>query len=101
MPVRRQTVSRKSCMWPLGLGVERAEGLVEQQHVGLGGQRPGDGHPLAHAARELAGSASAKSARPMMPSSSCTRAGALGLGPPGHLEPERDVLATVFHGYSE
>ena len=39
----------------LGLGVERAERLVEQQHVGLGGEGPGDGHPLAHAARQLAG----------------------------------------------
>ena len=42
-------------MVPLGLGVERAERLVEQQHVGLGGERPGDGHALAHAAGQLAG----------------------------------------------
>ena len=37
------------------LGVEGAEGLVEQQHPGLDGQRPGQGHALALAARELGG----------------------------------------------
>ena len=35
------------------LGVERAERLVEQQHLGLVGQRPGQRHPLLLAAREL------------------------------------------------
>ena len=35
--------------------VERAERLVEQQHLRLDHQRPGDGDPLAHAARELRG----------------------------------------------
>ena len=38
-----------------GHGVQRAEGLVHEQHVGLLGQRPGQGDPLAHAARELVG----------------------------------------------
>ena len=35
------------------LGVEGAEGLVEQQHLGPRRQRPRQGHPLALAAREL------------------------------------------------
>ena len=35
------------------LGVEGAEGLVEQQHLGLDGQGAGQGHALALAAREL------------------------------------------------
>ena len=33
--------------------VEGAERLVEQQHVGIGDERPGDRHALAHPAREL------------------------------------------------
>ena len=33
--------------------VERAEGLVEQQHPRLGDERAGDRHALAHAARQL------------------------------------------------
>ena len=37
------------------LGVERAEGLVEQQHLRLDGERPGERHALALAARELGG----------------------------------------------
>ena len=35
------------------LRVEGAEGLVQQQHLGLVRQRPGDGHPLLLAARQL------------------------------------------------
>ena len=34
-------------------GVERAERLVEQQHLRLDGERPGERHPLALAAGEL------------------------------------------------
>ena len=34
--------------------VERAEGLVQQEHLGLHGQRLGERHALALAARELA-----------------------------------------------
>ena len=36
-----------------GLGVHRREGLVHQDHPGVGGQRPGDGHALLHAAGQL------------------------------------------------
>ena len=42
------------------LGVEGAEGLVEQQHLGLDGQGAGQGHALALAARELRGVALAQ-----------------------------------------
>ncbi len=38
-----------------GHGVERAEGLVHQQDVGLLGERPGQRDPLAHAAGQLVG----------------------------------------------
>ena len=38
-----------------GHGVEGAERLVHEQHVGLLGQRPGQGHPLAHATGQLVG----------------------------------------------
>src|SRR6185295_2309418 len=35
-----------------GLGVERAERLIHQQDLGIGGERPGDRDALLHAARE-------------------------------------------------
>ena len=44
--------SIRSAIWTRD--VEAGEGLVEQQHVGVGGQRPGDGDPLGLAAGELA-----------------------------------------------
>ena len=45
--------------------VERAEGLVQEQNLGLDGKRPGDRDPLPHAARQLTGLAiqSARRAR--------------------------------------
>ena len=36
-----------------GLAVERPEGLVHQQDLGIVGERPGDGDALHHAAGEL------------------------------------------------
>ena len=38
----------------LGGGVDRGGRLVEHQHRGVGGERPGEGHPLALAARQPA-----------------------------------------------
>jgi hypothetical protein len=35
----------------LALGVQRGQGLVHQQQARAGGQRPGNGHALALAAR--------------------------------------------------
>src|SRR6266446_3325109 len=37
-----------------GLGIEGTEGLVHQEHRGMVGERPRDGHALLHPARELA-----------------------------------------------
>ena len=59
--VTNSTVSVRSRADPLqlvvqqvaGHRVERAERLVHQQHVGVLGQRPGQRHPLAHAAGQL------------------------------------------------
>ena len=53
---------------PLGDIVEGAEGLVEHEDAGAIGEDRGDGHPLQHAARELA------------------RPGALDMTEPHHLE---------------
>ena len=38
-----------------GQRVERAERLVQEENLRLGRERAGDRHPLAHAARQLAG----------------------------------------------
>ena len=38
---------------PPGLGVERREGLVHEEHGGIHGESPSDADPLAHAPREL------------------------------------------------
>ena len=46
------------------LGVEGAERLVEEQHPGPQHQRPGQGHPLLLAARELAGTAPGQAGEP-------------------------------------
>ena len=63
--------------------VERAEGLVHQQQVGVEGQRAGDRGALLHAARELPGKLAARS-RSRLTSSSvrATRASPLGLAKP-------------------
>jgi hypothetical protein len=41
-----------------GEGVERAEGLVEEEDAGPGGEGSGEGDPLSHATRELGGKGS-------------------------------------------
>jgi hypothetical protein len=38
---------------PPGECIEGSEGFIKQQQLGLDGQSPGDGNPLAHAAGEL------------------------------------------------
>ena len=40
---------------PAELGVNGAEGLIQEQHLGLGDNGPGQGHPLLLAAGKLAG----------------------------------------------
>ena len=46
------------------LGVERAEGLIEQEDLRPDGERPGEGHPLPLAAGELRGLATAEAVEP-------------------------------------
>ena len=59
--------------------VERRQRLVEQQHFGLHGERPGDGDALAHAAGELGRPAVGGMARaPPSRHSASTMPGALG-----------------------
>ena len=78
--------------------IERAEGFVHEQDVGVGRQCAGQPYPLLHAAAELAGIAPLVAAEPDE-----------GQGPLGgriatldvhafHLEPERDVGADVLVG---
>ena len=77
-----------------GQGVERAERLVEQQDLGLEGQRPGERHPLARPARQLGRPGGrrppdrgrpARSARPAAPRRRS-------VGQPGELERIGDVV---------
>ena len=77
--------------------VERAERLVEQQHLGLDGERAGERHALALAARELRrGSDRRKPSRWTSSSSSFDAGVDLGLRTLADLEAEGDVLA---HGH--
>ena len=54
--------------------IQRPEGLVEQQHAGLDGQRPRQRHPLPLAAGELRREAVAQPLELHRPSSRSTRA---------------------------
>ena len=79
---------------PAQLEVERAERLVEQQHLGLVDQRPGQRDPLLLAAgelRRLLAGLRAR-ARPARASRSTCASTSVRLAP---LEPERDVLEDV------
>ena len=60
-------------------GVERAERLVHQQHLGVLGQRPGQRGALAHAARQLVRAACPRS-RSGAPTASSSRARRLAVG---------------------
>ncbi len=57
------------------LGIECAERLVEQQHLRIDRQRPGQRHPLSLPTGELIGVAALKSARP----TTCSRLSTLAL----------------------
>ena len=78
------------------LGVERAEGLVEEQHLRLHGERPGQGHALALAAGELGGEAAGEAVELDQLQQLVDPVGDLGLLPLADLEPEGDV---VEHGH--
>ena len=55
VPVRRQILHELGVHPLAGHLVERPERLVHQQQLRVEGQRPGDRHPLLHAARQLPG----------------------------------------------
>jgi hypothetical protein len=51
----RQEIKQLLLKQPAGLLVDRREGLVHEQHVGVHAKRSGQSDPLAHAARQLVG----------------------------------------------
>ena len=73
-----------------GHGVERTEGLVHEQHVGVLGEGPGQGHPLAHAARQLVGTLGAEVRRGAR-CAAARRPGSRALGPVHAAEPQRQL----------
>ncbi len=82
-PARRAAPSRPH--------VERGERLVEQQQARVGGQRPGDRHPLRLAAGQLARAAAASAPTPSRSSQSCARSRAVPPGDAAAARAERDV----------
>ena len=79
---------------PGGFGVQGAGGLVAQQHLGIGGQSPGDGNALLLTAGELRGIGLGLVRQPHQ----LQQLPGLGLGllpaHPGQLHGEADVLQT-------
>ena len=73
--------------------VERAERLVEEEHLRLGRERAGEAHPLALTARELRGIAVAEALELDEVQQLLDPLANLRPRPPPHLEPERDVVA--------
>jgi len=75
------------------LEVQRPQRLVEQQHLGLVDQGPGQRHPLLLAAGELVGSAFLHPGQPHHPGGLGHPPAELGALDPAHPQPELDVLA--------
>ena len=73
------------------LAVERAERLVHQQDLGVVGERAGERHALAHAARELLGIGVLEALEPDLPMKPVRDPPPLGGGHAAQLEPELDV----------
>ncbi len=78
------------------LRVERAERLVQQQHLRLHRQRAGERHALQLSAGELGGVALGEAVEADEVEQLLDARADLGLGPLAHAEPERDV---VVHGH--
>ena len=72
--------------------VQRAERLVHQQQLRARRQRPGDGHPLLHAAGELAGPGLRELGQPDQLQQLGRARPALRLGHPVHVQRQLDVL---------
>jgi hypothetical protein len=79
--------------------VQRAEGFVHQQDVGIEGQRPGDRGPLLHAARKLPGIFLAEALQVHQRQLRSTRS-FCSAGKAHDLQRQRDVPAMVRQGYS-
>jgi hypothetical protein len=71
--------------------VQRAEGLVHEQQLRPGGQRPGDRHPLLHAAGELAGTQRGELGEADQREQLRRAGAALGLRDPVHMQGQLDV----------
>ena len=78
--------------------IERRQRLVEQQHLGLGDQRPGQRHALLLPAGELAGPAVRERAERHPVEQLAGARVALGLGDAAHLQAEGDVVERVEMG---
>jgi hypothetical protein len=74
-----------------GLGIEGREGLVEQEDLRIVGERPGQGHALAHAARQLVRVALLGAAQVHQLDQAARALLALAARHPAHLGPEGDV----------
>ena len=87
--------SRRKPLAQLGAyaGIERAERLVEQEHLRLGRERAGEPHPLALPSRELGGIPVAEALQLHQVKQLVHALTDLGPRPFPHLEPEGDVLA--------
>ncbi len=55
LPALFPNIAQQILQMDAGQGIQRAERFVHQQHVRLLRQCPGNGHPLLHAAGQLAG----------------------------------------------
>ena len=82
-----------------GQGIERPERLIEQEHPGVPGERPGQGRPLGHPTGDLAWSMAAKAVSPTSARSSSTRVRALCPETPAG-RPSSTFRARVRHGRS-
>ena len=78
------------------VGVQRAERLVEQQHLGLDRERARQRHALALAARQLGRVALVEPASPTMPSSSSTLAAISAFGRLRTFSPKPTLSRTVM-----
>ncbi len=81
-----------------GKGIEGAEGLVEQQQLRLGGQRPGDADPLALTAGELPDRLGVGLLQPHLAQHGQRAGLAFAARHAGQLQPEGNVVQHVAPG---
>ena len=88
----RDLLTQGAAQVHLGRGVDRRQGLVEEQEAGLGDERPGQGHALLLAAADRAGTAGrvvlqAEALQPLVGAAPCRHP-----RHPARAQPERDVV---------